>query len=93
VSTHYGPFGLEYRFRPTSEVKDAHRACTDAVYAVTDTMDRTPRPYTIKSGETLSIETVRPRAFATALGHLRVRWAKNNFTVPRESTIRQWVSA
>lgn len=90
VSTHYGPWGLEYRLRPSSEVKDATRACTEAVYAVTDTMDRTPSPVTI-NGQEVEIETTRPRAFATALGHLRVRWAKGNFAVPLPSTIKRWV--
>jgi hypothetical protein len=93
VSTHQGPYGLEYRFRPSTEVKDATRAGINAVYGVTDTMDRTPRDHTIKGGQVVQIETVRPRAFATALGHLRARWAKNNFTVPPESTIRGWVAA
>jgi len=95
LSTHYGPWGLEYRLRPTPEVRDATRACVDAVYTVTDTMDRTPKPVTCKNNrgnlETIEIETVRPRAFATALGHLRLRWAAGNFTTPRPSTIRRWV--
>jgi len=91
LSTHYGTNGTEYRFRPTDEVRDATRACVDAVYAVTDTMDRTPQPVTLKDGSTIEIETIRPHAFAIAMGHLRVRWAKGNYSKPRAATIRRWV--
>lgn len=91
LSTHQGAWGLEYRFRPSTEVQDAHRACIDAVYAVTDTMDRTKHPTTLKDGSTVEIETTRPHAFAVAMGHLRVRWAKGNLTTPRPSTIKRWV--
>jgi hypothetical protein len=90
VSTHYGPWGMEYRVRPSDEVRTATRACIDAVYAVTDTMDRTPTTITVK-GQDLSIETIRPRAFAIAMGHLRIRWAKGDFSVPPATTIQKWV--
>lgn len=92
VSTHYGCWGLEYRFRPSTETYNATRACIDAVYTVTDTMDRTPSTIGLSDGKTVKIETVRPRAFAKCMGHLRIRWAKGDFSVPKAETIRKWAS-
>jgi hypothetical protein len=91
VSTHYGPWGLEYRFRPSDEYRQAVRACVDAVYGVTDTMDRTEHPTTLPDGSSVRIEKTRPHAFAVAYGHLRLRWAASNFNVPRAGVIRRWV--
>lgn len=90
VSTHYGSYGPEFRFRLASDIQQATRACIEAVYAVTDKMDRTPSNIQV-NGQTVQIETIRPRAFAIAQGHLRVRWAKGDFSVPSASVIAKWV--
>jgi len=93
VSTHYTSFGTEWRFRHEMGTKAKVFDCIQAVYAVTDTMPRTPQPVTLRDGSTIEIERIRPRAFARALGHLRVRWAQGNFGVPRPTTIRRWAAA
>lgn len=90
VSLDYGSFGMEFRLRPSAETYQAARACIMAAYAVTDTLSRTPSTVMIK-GQAVEIETIRPRAFAIVKGHLRVRWAKGNFSVPPATTIRKWV--
>ena len=92
VSTHYTSWGTEWRLRSNRYREDV-RPCMDAIYAVTDTLDRTPEDITLNDGSTVSIETVRPRAFAIGMGHLRVRWAQGNFTPPRPSTVRRWIGA
>lgn len=91
VSTHYGMCGMEYRFRASDETRVAVRACIDAVYAVTDTLDRTPTTIEI-DGQSMLIETIRPHAFAVSMGHLRVRWAKGDFSVPKAATIHRWIA-
>lgn len=92
VSTHYTSWGTEWRLR-SNRNRDDVRPCIDALYAVTDTLDRTPNDVGLRDGSTISIETTRPRAFAKGMGHLRVRWAQGNFTIPRESTIHRWIGA
>ena len=88
ISQHYTPYGTEYRIRQRDALKQA-RACVDAVYAETDLLPRSYDPNLLGGGV---IEMYRPNAFARCLGHLRVRWAKGNYSVPRPSTIRRWWS-
>jgi hypothetical protein len=73
-----GPWGSEYRIRLAPEALRAWRACIEAIYAVTDTLDRS------------GTDSVRPRAFAIAVGHLRVRWARGQLSAPKPAVIRGW---
>jgi hypothetical protein len=84
LSRHYCPWGQEFRIRQPDAVR-ASRAGIEAVYEQTDRLPRV--------NDDGGIELVRPNAFARSLGHLRVRWAKGNFSVPRAATIRGWWTA
>lgn len=87
-----GHWGEEYRFRPSEETYTAARACIEAIYRVTDTLDRTPVKYPLPTGGVVELETTRPRAFAICMGFVRTRWARGNFKVPSEAVIRAWLA-
>lgn len=59
------------------------RTCRRAALHYTDTLPRDKAPD--------GWETIRPKAFAICSGHLRRRWARGNFAVPRVNTMRGWL--
>ena len=80
ISVSGGTWGSEFRIRTPRDKAKQVRKCIDAIYAVTDRLDR-------NGGDHL-----RPRAFAVAKAHMRVRWAYGKFGVPRPGTILQWIT-
>lgn len=93
LSLNYGAWGKEYRFRPSTAETLAMRSGVEAIYEVTDKLDRTPtKKVAFDDGSTTTIETIRPRAFAKAMGHLRIRWAQGDLSTPRPKTIETWIS-
>lgn len=74
-SAHHGPYGIEYRMRPTTAQRDAMQAC---VYALHDKVDAFER-------------NLRAHHWCKGMVQLRARWARGNYTVPTPKEIGGWL--